>query len=283
MATAVAHPRQSVSDVAVPVVELVDVRKSFGDVHVLRGVSLTVEEGEVVSLIGISGSGKTTLLRCLNHLASVDSGTVRVNGDLVGYSVDGEGRRKPRTPREIARKRREIGLVFQRFNLFPHLTALENVMSGPFRVLGTPKDEARRTAELLLVRVGLREKRDVYPAHLSGGQQQRVAIARALAMNPALMLFDEPTSALDPEMTGEVIDVIRELCDDGMTMIVVSHELGFIRQVSDRVLVMDAGVIVEEGPPEAIFTAPRHARTRSFISNKQYLSETLASTPGLPR
>jgi polar amino acid transport system ATP-binding protein len=275
MATALAQMEEVARKSAV-VVELTDVHKFFGNLHVLRGVSVSVAEGEVVSLIGLSGSGKTTLLRCLNHLERVDSGTVQVNGDLMGYTVDGNGRRRPSKPREIARRRREIGLVFQRFNLFPHLTALENVMSGPLRVLRAPKDEAKATAEQLLMRVGLGDKRDTYPAQLSGGQQQRVAIARALAMNPALMLFDEPTSALDPEMTGEVIDVIRELCDEGMTMIVVSHELSFIREVSDRVLVMDAGVIVEQGPPEAIFTAPRHARTRSFIANRLYTRVPLA-------
>jgi len=248
------------------VVEATGIHKSFGDLHVLKGVDLTVSRGEVVAVIGVSGSGKTTLLRCLNHLEPIDAGIIRVNGGLMGYIGEaGTLREAPR--REIARHRRQIGFVFQRFNLFPHLTAIENVMTGPRVVLGVPKREAERQAHELLALVGLPEKCDAYPARLSGGQQQRVAIARALAMKPALLLFDEPTSALDPEMTREVVDVIRRLARGGMTMIVVSHEMSFIRTGCDRVLVMDTGVIVEEGRTADIFTAASHARTRALLDS----------------
>ncbi|MGZ4336953.1 MAG: amino acid ABC transporter ATP-binding protein [Gaiellaceae bacterium] len=248
------------------VVQAVGVQKWFGPLHVLDDISLEVAKGEVVMIIGPSGSGKTTLLRCMNHLERVDGGTLRINGHLIGYRLDEQGRLHEQKPKEIARQRQEIGFVFQRFNLFPHMTALENICSGPVKVRGLPKEEAVRDAEQLLARVGLPEKRDAYPAQLSGGQQQRVAIARALAMKPALMLFDEATSALDPEMVGEVLEVIRELAADGMTMVVVSHEMGFARTAADRVVMMDQGKIVEEGPPEHFFTAPKHDRTKAFLS-----------------
>ena len=248
------------------IVQAVGVHKWFGQLHVLDDVSLTVGKGEVVMIIGPSGSGKTTLLRCLNHLERIDAGTLRINGHLIGYRFGRDGKLHEQAPKEIARQRREIGFVFQRFNLFPHMTALENICSGPLKVRGLQKQEVVREAEQLLARVGLPEKRDAYPAQLSGGQQQRVAIARALAMKPALMLFDEPTSALDPEMIGEVIEVMRELATDGMTMVVVSHEMGFARTAADRVAMMDEGRIVEEGPPEQFFTAPKHKRTKAFLS-----------------
>jgi polar amino acid transport system ATP-binding protein len=248
------------------IVHAVGVHKWFGRLHVLDDVDLTVGKGEVVMIIGPSGSGKTTLLRCLNHLERIDAGTLRINGHLIGYRWGRDGKLREQHPREIARQRQEIGFVFQRFNLFPHMTALENVCSGPLKVRGLPKAECVVDAEQLLARVGLPDKRDAYPAQLSGGQQQRVAIARALAMRPALMLFDEPTSALDPEMIGEVIEVMRELAADGMTMVVVSHEMGFARTAADRVVMMDEGRIVESGRPEQFFTAPKHERTRTFLS-----------------
>jgi polar amino acid transport system ATP-binding protein len=248
------------------IVQAAGVHKWFGGLHVLDDVSLTVAKGEVVMIIGPSGSGKTTFLRCLNHLERIDAGTLRINGHLIGYRIDEHGRLREQKPKEIARQRQEIGFVFQRFNLFPHMTALENICSGPVKVRGVAKADVVRDAERLLARVGLPEKRDAYPAQLSGGQQQRVAIARALAMKPALMLFDEPTSALDPEMIGEVLEVIRELAADGMTMVVVSHEMGFARTAADRVVMMDAGRIVEVGPPEQFFTAPKHERTKAFLS-----------------
>jgi polar amino acid transport system ATP-binding protein len=247
------------------VVRATDVRKSFGAVEVLKGVSLTVRRGEVVVIIGPSGSGKTTFVRCLNHLEKIQSGRILVNGHLIGYREVG-GRLLEDRERSIARQRREIGMVFQRFNLFNHKTALENIVEAPIHVLGIAPAEARATARELLARVGLSDKADAYPAQLSGGQQQRVAIARALAMKPRLMLFDEPTSALDPEMIGEVLEVMRELAREGMTMIVVSHEMGFAREVADRVVMMDDGQIVEEGPPEQLFTRPAQARTRAFLS-----------------
>jgi polar amino acid transport system ATP-binding protein len=250
---------------AAPVVEAVDVWKSFGPVAVLKGVSLRVARGEVVVVIGPSGSGKTTLVRCVNHLEKIDRGRILVNGHLIGYR-ERRGRLVEDSERNIARQRREIGMVFQRFNLFHHMTALGNVVEAPIHVLRVPEAEAMATGRELLARVGLSDKADAYPAQLSGGQQQRVAIARSLAMRPRLMLFDEPTSALDPEMIGEVLEVMRELARDGMTMIVVSHEMGFAREVADRVVMMDDGQVVEEGPPERIFGAPQHKRTQSFLS-----------------
>jgi polar amino acid transport system ATP-binding protein len=248
-----------------PMVEAVGIHKSFGSTEVLRGVDLTVRPGEVACVIGPSGSGKSTFLRCINHLESIDAGTMTVDGELIGYRRRGDKLHELRES-EVARQRRDIGMVFQRFNLFPHMTALENVMEAPCTVRRRSKKEAREAAVGLLDRVGLGNRRDNYPTQLSGGQQQRVAIARALAMEPRLMLFDEPTSALDPELVGEVLDVMRGLARDGMTMIVVTHEMGFAREVADRVVFMDAGVVVEVGPPAQLLGDPQHARTRSFLA-----------------
>ncbi|TIC84948.1 amino acid ABC transporter ATP-binding protein [Nocardioides sp. GY 10113] len=246
-------------------VEAVGVRKVYGDNEVLKGIDLTVRRGEVVSLLGPSGSGKSTFLRCINHLERIDGGEISVNGELVGYRR-AHGKKYELRRKEIAAARRDVGMVFQRFNLFPHRTALENVMEAPVYVKRRNKAEVRQQALALLERVGLAERAHHYPSMLSGGQQQRVAIARALAMEPDLMLFDEPTSALDPELVGEVLDVMKGLAAEGMTMIVVTHEIGFAREVCDRVVFMDGGVIVEEGAPEDVFANPRHARTRSFLS-----------------
>ena len=247
------------------VVSAHNVRKSFGPVEVLKGVSLNVKRREVVVLIGASGSGKTTFLRCINHLETLDSGTIKVNGHYIGYR-ERNGEMVEEREAEIARQRSEIGFVFQRFNLFPHKTALENVTEAPIQVRRQPADEARELGRALLERVGLSHKVDAYPAQLSGGQQQRVAIARALAMRPSLMLFDEPTSALDPEMIGEVLAVMKELAVEGMTMIVVSHEMGFAREAADRIAMLDDGQIIDEGPPEKIFSDAAHERTRAFLS-----------------
>ncbi len=240
------------------------VNKHFGSLHVLKDVDLEVHKNEVVIIIGPSGSGKSTFLRCINHLEKINSGHIYVNGHLIGY-LDRGGRLVEDSEKNIARQRAEIGMVFQRFNLFPHLTALENIIEAPVRVRKIPEDQARADAERLLTRVGLVEKRDKYPNQLSGGQQQRVAIARALAMKPSLMLFDEPTSALDPEMIGEVLDVMKELAHE-MTMIVVSHEMGFARAAGNRVYFMDMGRIIEEGTPDSFFDNPREERTRQFLS-----------------
>ena len=248
-----------------PMVEARAVRKVYGGQEVLKSIDLSVGRGEVVSLLGPSGSGKSTFLRCINHLERIDGGEISVNGALVGYRR-AHGKKYEMHRKDIARARRDVGMVFQRFNLFPHMTALENVMVAPVRVKGRPQAEVRKEAIALLERVGLAERRDHYPSMLSGGQQQRVAIARALAMEPTVMLFDEPTSALDPELVGEVLDVMSGLAAEGMTMIVVTHEIGFARQVCDRVAFMDAGVILEQGPPAELFTNPRHDRTRSFLS-----------------
>jgi polar amino acid transport system ATP-binding protein len=246
-------------------VEARAVRKSFGDLEVLKGIDLTVRKGEVVSLLGPSGSGKSTFLRCINHLERIDGGEISVNGRLVGYRRH-NGKKYELKRKEVAAARRDVGMVFQRFNLFPHLTALENVMEAPVFVKGAPRSEAKASAQELLARVGLRDKPAAYPAQLSGGQQQRVAIARALAMQPELMLFDEPTSALDPELVGEVLDVMRSLAAEGMTTIVVTHEVGFAREVCDRAVFMDVGVIVEEGVPRELLLNPQHDRTKSFLA-----------------
>jgi polar amino acid transport system ATP-binding protein len=248
------------------VVEATDVQKWFGKLHVLKGVAVTVKRQEVVVVIGPSGSGKTTFIRCINHLEKIQRGRILVNGRLIGYREAPDGKLVEDKESNIARQRQEIGMVFQRFNLFPHKTALENVIEAPIHVRGQNEDEARSVGLALLARVGLGLKTNTYPAQLSGGQQQRVAIARALAMKPALMLFDEPTSALDPEMIGEVLEVMKELAVEGMTMIVVSHEMGFAREVADRVLMMDDGRIIEEGSPEHFFTDPQHERTKAFLS-----------------
>jgi len=249
-----------------PVVEASGVHKWFRRVHVLDDISLSVAQGEVVVIIGPSGSGKTTFLRCINHLERIDDGRLLVNGHLIGYRETSNGRLVEDSEAEVARQREEIGFVFQHFNLFPHLTAAQNVALAPVRVRKLDKGQAMADATRLLARVGIEDKRDVYPRQLSGGQQQRVAIARALAMKPALMLFDEATSALDPEMVGEVLEVMRELAADGMTMVVVSHEMGFARGVGDRVVMMDAGQIIEVGPPDELLDRPREDRTQAFLS-----------------
>ncbi|MDT0319483.1 amino acid ABC transporter ATP-binding protein [Streptomyces millisiae] len=241
------------------------VHKSFGSVRVLRGIDLEVRAGEVFCLVGPSGSGKSTFLRCINHLEKIDAGRLYVDGHLVGYRQKGDKLYEMRE-REVAAQRRDIGMVFQRFNLFPHMTAAENVMEAPVQVKGMKRAAARERAEALLARVGLADRVDNYPAQLSGGQQQRVAIARALAMDPKLMLFDEPTSALDPELVGEVLDVMRGLAEDGMTMIVVTHEMGFAREVGDSLVFMDDGVVVESGHPRDVLNSPRHPRTQAFLS-----------------
>ncbi|MHB1614164.1 MAG: amino acid ABC transporter ATP-binding protein [Actinomycetes bacterium] len=248
-----------------PMVLAEGVRKRFGRVEVLKGIDLQVAPGEVFCLIGPSGSGKTTFLRCINHLENVDAGRLSVDGELVGYRQRGD-RLHELSEREVSRRRAEIGMVFQHFNLFPHMTALGNVMEAPIRVRREPKAEVRERAQLLLERVGLGDRTHAYPAQLSGGQAQRVAIARALAMRPKLMLFDEPTSALDPELVGEVLDVMRGLAADGMTMVVVTHEIGFAREVADSLVFMDSGRIVEAGVPRELLAAPQHERTRAFLS-----------------
>ena len=241
------------------------VHKSFGSNHVLRGISLEVARGEVMCLVGPSGSGKSTFLRCINHLEKINSGRISVDGTLIGYR-ESNGKLYELSAREAAAQRVGIGMVFQRFNLFPHMTALQNVTTGMVRVKGINQSDAEIEAKRILERVGLGEKLGHYPAHLSGGQQQRVAIARSLAMKPKLMLFDEPTSALDPELVGEVLDVITELASTGMTMIVVTHEMGFAREVADSLIFMDGGVVVESGKPIDILNNPQEARTKSFLS-----------------
>jgi polar amino acid transport system ATP-binding protein len=241
------------------------VHKRFGRTEVLKGIDLEVPRGTVCCVIGPSGSGKSTFLRCINHLEKIEAGRLWVDGQLVGYAERG-GRLHELREREVARMRRDIGMVFQHFNLFPHLTARENVMEAPGRVRRMPKAEARHLADQLLSRVGLASRAGSYPGQLSGGQQQRVAIARALAMEPKLMLFDEPTSALDPELVGEVLDVMKGLANDGMTMIVVTHEMGFAREVGDMVVFMDDGVIVEAGSPREMLARPQQERTRAFLS-----------------
>ncbi|MFG3252921.1 amino acid ABC transporter ATP-binding protein [Streptomyces sp. NPDC048172] len=241
------------------------VHKHFGPVQVLKGIDLEVQSGEVFCIVGPSGSGKSTFLRCINHLEKINAGRLYVDGTLVGYR-EKNGKLYELRDREVAEQRRGIGMVFQRFNLFPHMTALENVMEAPVQVKGVSKKEARERAAQLLERVGLSDKKDNYPAQLSGGQQQRVAIARALAMDPKLMLFDEPTSALDPELVGEVLDVMRDLARDGMTMVVVTHEMGFAREVGDSLVFMDDGVVVESGNPREVLGNPQHERTKSFLS-----------------
>ncbi len=259
----------AIGGVPVPATDIVvdarDVEKWFGKLQVLKAVSLQVKRQEVVVMIGASGSGKTTFIRCVNHLEKIQKGRIFVNGHLIGYR-EVDGRLVEDREANIARQRQEIGMVFQRFNLFPHKTALENITEAPVQVRGMPQAEADEMGRALLARVGLEAKETVYPSQLSGGQQQRVAIARALAKKPALMLFDEPTSALDPEMIGEVLEVMKELAREGMTMIVVTHEMGFAREVADRVVMMDDGQIIEDGTPEHFFTNPTHERTKSFLS-----------------
>lgn len=241
------------------------VHKHFGRTQVLKGIDLEVEQREVMCVVGPSGSGKSTFLRCINHLEKINAGRLWVDGELVGYRQQGETLYELRE-HEVAAKRREIGMVFQRFNLFGHMTALGNVTEAPMQVKGTAKARAREEGRELLARVGLADKADVYPNQLSGGQQQRVAIARALAMQPKLMLFDEPTSALDPELVGEVLAVMRGLAEDGMTMVLVTHEMGFARKVGDSLVFMDDGVVVEQGKPREVIAEPQHERTRSFLA-----------------
>jgi polar amino acid transport system ATP-binding protein len=247
-------------------VEAQAVHKSFGRLEVLRGITMQVAPKEVMCLIGPSGSGKSTFLRCINHLEKIDAGRLYVDGELVGYQQRGDKLYELRDS-EVCRKRSEIGMVFQRFNLFPHMTALENVIEAPLRVKGETATVAVERGRRLLDRVGLGDKVDVHPNQLSGGQQQRVAIARALAMEPKLMLFDEPTSALDPELVGEVLDVMRDLAKSGMTMVVVTHEMSFAREVGDTLLFMDGGVIVEVGTPRDMLANPQHERTKSFLAH----------------
>jgi polar amino acid transport system ATP-binding protein len=242
------------------------VRKWFGSNEVLKSISLTIPRGEVLSLLGPSGSGKSTFLRCINHLESIDGGRIYVDDELIGYKEHGDKIHEMK-PREIAKQRRKIGMVFQRFNLFPHMSALDNITDAPIGVNGESKSEATAHARELLELVGLADKADAYPAQLSGGQQQRVAIARALAMKPKLMLFDEPTSALDPELVGDVLDVMRNLAKSGMTMIVVTHEIGFSREVADRMVFMDDGVVVEAGAPRDVLDNPQHPRTQAFLES----------------
>ncbi|WP_328518801.1 amino acid ABC transporter ATP-binding protein [Kribbella sp. NBC_00359] len=261
-AAAAAEPVESLTQ---PLVHAVNVTKSFHHVEVLKGIDLDVDRGQVVCLLGPSGSGKTTFLRCINQLETIDGGRIWVDGDLMGYADRG-GRLYRLKNKQIAAQRREIGMVFQRFNLFPHKTALQNIIEAPTQVRGESKKSARERAMKLLDRVGLADRCNAYPAQLSGGQQQRVAIARALAMQPKLMLFDEPTSALDPELVGDVLAVMRELALDGMTMIVVTHEMSFAREVADTVVFMDGGVVVESGPPKDVIGNPQHARTKTFLT-----------------
>ncbi|UQU68664.1 amino acid ABC transporter ATP-binding protein [Couchioplanes caeruleus] len=241
------------------------VHKSFGSLEVLKGVDLVVRPGEVSCVLGPSGSGKSTFLRCINHLEKINAGRIFVDGDLIGYRERG-GKLHELKEKEVAAQRRSIGMVFQRFNLFPHMTVLQNVMEAPCRVKKESKADVRDRAAALLDRVGLGDKVENYPGQLSGGQQQRVAIARALAMRPKLMLFDEPTSALDPELVGEVLDVMKGLARDGMTMIVVTHEIGFAREVGDSLIFMDGGVVVEQGPPREVLSNPQQERTKAFLS-----------------
>ncbi|MEV4817244.1 amino acid ABC transporter ATP-binding protein [Micromonospora tulbaghiae] len=241
------------------------VHKSFGPLEVLKGIDLEVRSGEVCCLLGPSGSGKSTFLRCINHLEKIDAGRIWVDGDLIGYRERG-GKLYEMRDKEVAAQRRAIGMVFQRFNLFPHMTVMQNVMEAPVLLRQAKKAQAREHAAQLLDRVGLGDKLGAYPGQLSGGQQQRVAIARALAMRPKLMLFDEPTSALDPELVGEVLDTMKDLARDGMTMIVVTHEIGFAREVGDHLVFMDGGVVVEQGDPREVISAPKHERTKAFLA-----------------
>ncbi len=258
--------RRPAQPVPVPLLSARTVRKSFGGVQVLKGITLSVNAGEVMCLLGPSGSGKSTFLRCINHLERIDGGRISVDGELIGYAQR-KNRIYEMNPREVAKQRRGIGMVFQRFNLFPHMTALENVTVAPIGVKRLPKQQAQKSGLDLLDRVGLADLAQSYPAQLSGGQQQRVAIARSLAMDPKLLLFDEPTSALDPELVGDVLDVMRTLAADGMTMIVVTHEIGFARGAADSVVFMDGGVVVESGPPSSVLDNPQNERTKAFLDS----------------
>ncbi|HEX7536814.1 MAG TPA: amino acid ABC transporter ATP-binding protein [Dermatophilaceae bacterium] len=261
-----------------PLVHAVNVMKSFEDNQVLKGIDLDVHKGQVICLLGPSGSGKTTFLRCINQLETIDGGRIWVDGDLMGYE-DRAGTLHRLGNKAIAAQRREIGMVFQKFNLFPHKTTIENIMEAPIQVKGEDKAEVRDRAIALLARVGLEDKPSAYPSQLSGGQQQRVAIARAMAMQPKLMLFDEPTSALDPELVGEVLAVMRQLADEGTTMIVVTHEMSFAREVADHVVFMDGGVVVEQGDPKSVINNPQHARTKSFLRRMQAEPQAVEHVP----
>jgi ABC-type polar amino acid transport system ATPase subunit len=262
VSSSLATPRSSSGQ---PMVKAEQVWKSFGKLDVLKGVDFVVQPQQTFVLLGPSGGGKSTLLRCINHLEKIDAGRLYVDGELMGYKEHGSALHEMK-PTDVSRQRAKIGMVFQRFNLFPHMTAIENVMEAPVRVQRVNKRQAEKEAEELLCRVGLQEKLDVYPGQLSGGQQQRVAIARALAMKPKLMLFDEPTSALDPELVGEVLDVMKNLAREGMTMVVVTHEIGFAKEVADGVALIDGGVIVEQGPPQEVLMNPKEERTKTFLS-----------------
>jgi polar amino acid transport system ATP-binding protein len=279
MMTPATHDTDATSrQIGMPLVHAVNVMKAFDGNQVLKGIDLDVRKGQVVCLLGPSGSGKTTFLRCINQLETIDGGRIWVDGELMGYE-DRAGTLHRLTNKAVAAQRREIGMVFQRFNLFPHKTTLENIMEAPIQVKGEKKDQARERAIALLARVGLADKPSAYPAQLSGGQQQRVAIARALAMGPKLMLFDEPTSALDPELVGEVLAVMRELAKEGTTMIVVTHEMSFAREVADHVVFMDGGVVVEEGEPKSVINNPQHDRTKSFLRRMQSEPQALEHVP----
>ena len=248
-----------------PLIRARNVQKSYGDNEVLKGIDLDVMPGEVVVILGPSGSGKSTFLRCINHLEDMNAGSIMVGEHQVGYELK-KGLLHRLPARKIAKQRREIGMVFQQFNLYPHMTVLQNIIEAPIGVHKQSREEARRHAIELLATVGLSDKADAWPRHLSGGQQQRVAIARALAIRPKLMLFDEPTSALDPELVGEVLATMRTLADRGLTMVVVTHEIGFAREAADRVVFMDGGVVVEQGPPDEVLVAPKHPRFQAFLS-----------------
>jgi len=278
MAEATSGATVSGRDTDMPLVHAVNVMKSFEDNQVLKGIDLDVRKGQVICLLGPSGSGKTTFLRCINQLETIDGGRIWVDGDLMGYQ-DRAGTLHRLGNKAIAAQRREIGMVFQRFNLFPHKTTLENIMEAPIQVRGESKAQARERAIALLERVGLADKPAAYPSQLSGGQQQRVAIARAMAMQPKLMLFDEPTSALDPELVGEVLAVMRELASEGTTMIVVTHEMSFAREVADHVVFMDGGVVVEQGDPRSVINNPQHARTKSFLRRMQDEPQAVEHVP----
>ena len=256
-------------------IEVRELSKRYGTLHVLKGMNFAVAKGEVVVVLGPSGSGKSTLLRCINLLEEFDDGEIRIDDDTIGYRLDAQGRRRRRSEVENARLREQVGMVFQGFNLFPHRTALQNVMMGPVQVRGIRRQQAAQLAHALLAKVGLSDKAGEYPARLSGGQQQRVAIARSLAMQPKVMLFDEVTSALDPELVGEVLRVIRQLAQEGMTMVIVSHEIPFARDVADRIVFMDQGVIVEEGPPTRLLTDPASPRLKLFL--RRYQGDYLAT------
>jgi octopine/nopaline transport system ATP-binding protein len=252
---------------APPAVAIRGLRKSFGPLEVLKGVSLSAADGDVISILGASGSGKSTMLRCINMLEVPDAGEVAIGGEVIALDKDRRGRMRPADGSQVDRIRSKVAMVFQSFNLWSHMTVLENVIEAPVHVLKRPKAEAVGEAEALLEKVGIADKRDHYPSHLSGGQQQRAAIARALAMRPQVLLFDEPTSALDPELVGEVLRVMRALAEEGRTMLVVTHEMGFARDVSSRVVFLHQGVVEEEGPPAQVFGAPRSERFRQFISS----------------